>query len=194
MRMSGYCSGSDTLLGGLVQIQSGEYIVHSKTKGLVNRLYYSYSPYSEDKGWKDLEDNLTLTTLSILKKIIDSVDGRMIVIPLSGGYDSRAVASGLAHLGYKNIKCFSYGIKNNHESSVSQLVAKKLGFPWKFVELSRQIIREDYFSEEHADYLRFSNTFASVKVEHEYSAVRLLKISGWIPDDAIFINGMSGKF
>jgi len=194
MRMSGYCSGSDTLLGGLVQIQSGEYIVHAKNTGLINRLYYSYSPYSKDKDQKDLEDNLTVTTLSILQKIIDSVDERMIVIPLSGGYDSRVVASGLAHLGYKNIKCFSYGIKNNHESAISQLVAKKLGFPWKFVELSHQVVREDYFSEEHADYLKFSNTFASVQVEHEYSAVRLLKFSGWIPDDAIFINGMSGDF
>ena len=71
---------------------------------------------------------------------------------------------------------------------------QKLGYKWRFVELTHSTIRDDYNSNLHEEYHRYSNTFASVPVEHEYSAIRLLKESGWIPDDAIIVNGMSGDY
>ena len=77
---------------------------------------------------------------------------------------------------------------------ISRKVAEKLGYEWKFVKLTHGIISTDYHSELHDSYFSFSNTFSSVPVEHEFTAVRLLKESGWIPDDSIFVNGMSGDF
>ena len=71
------------------------------------------------------------------------------------------------------------------------MVADHLGYPWKFIELTHKIIQNDYVSDKHNDYLSFSNTFSSVQVEHEFSAVRLLKESNWVSDDAIFINELA---
>ena len=89
---------------------------------------------------KSTKKTLENVTLNILQKIIDSADGRVIVVPLSGGYDSRLVASGFAYLGYKNVKCFSYGQKNNFESLISKKVAKKLGYDWKFIKLTIYVV------------------------------------------------------
>jgi asparagine synthase (glutamine-hydrolysing) len=195
LRMSGYCTGNETLLTGLSQLQPGEYL-HLYDDNLVIQSYYTYRPFLADQTMlrASLKTSLTEITLNILKKIIHSANGRMIVIPLSGGYDSRVIVSGLFHLEYKNVKCFSYGQKNNFESKISEMVADHLGYPWKFIELTHKIIQNDYVSDKHNDYLSFSNTFSSVQVEHEFSAVRLLKESNWVSDDAIFINGMSGDF
>ena len=52
-------------------------------------------------------------------------------------------------------------------------------FDWKFVHLNHHIIKTDFASEEHSEYIAFSDTLASVPVEHEYSAIRSLKESGW---------------
>jgi len=196
LQMSGYCSGSATLLDCVKQLQSGEYLKFSNgTKPKVIS-YYNYHPANPDIISKkvELKKNLEATSIRILQKMIDSAEGRTIVVPLSGGYDSRFVASGLAYLGYKNVKCFSYGQNNNFEASISKKVSEKLGFDWKFIKLTHNIVRKDYHSELHQDYFSFSNTFSSVPVEHEFTAVRLLKESGWIPDNAIFVNGMSGDF
>ena len=195
-QMSGYCSGRSTLMNDLIQLQSGEYLKSDETCKLKFNQFYNYVPsipeFSTSK--RKLKNSLENVTLNILKKIIDSADGRTIVVPLSGGYDSRLVASGFAYLGYKNVKCFSYGKKNNFESLISKKVAKKLGYEWKFIRLTHEIIKTDYYSKLHQSYIKFSNTFCSVPVEHEFSAVRLLKKSDWIPKDAIFVNGMSGDY
>ena len=196
LQMSGYCSGSATLLDGVKQLQSGEYLKFSGCTKLEVGSYYTYHPANPVAITEkvELKRSLEAASIRVLQKIIDSAEGRAIVVPLSGGYDSRLVASGFAHLGYKNVKCFSYGQKNNFESLISRKVAEKLGYEWKFIKLTHDIVRTDYLSELHQDYFSFSNTFASVPVEHEFTAVHLLKESGWIPDDAIFVNGMSGDF
>ena len=46
-----------------------------------------------------------------MKKLSKSCEGKQIAIPLSGGYDSRLIASGLHKIGFKNVICFSYGLK-----------------------------------------------------------------------------------
>lgn len=196
LQMSGYCSGSVTLLTGVKQLQSGEYLKVTGESESEVISYYKYNPVNPAVITEKvkLKKSLETATKRILQKIIDSADGRTIVVPLSGGYDSRLVASGFFHLGYKNVKCFSYGQKNNFESLISRKVAEKLGYEWKFIKLTHGIVRADYHSELHDSYFSFSNTFSSVPVEHEFTAVRLLKESGWISDDAIFVNGMSGDF
>ncbi len=196
MSMSGFCSGDSTLISGLKQLQSGEYLKFENRKKLNILKYYKYHPINpmKDKSKLFLKKELELISIRIIQKIIDSAENRMILVPLSGGLDSRLVASGLAELGYKNVKCFSYGKKKNFESLTSEIIAKKLGYKWKFIELTHSRVRDDYNSSLHEEYHKYCNTFASVPVEHEYSAIRSLKESGWAPDDSIIVNGMSGDY
>ena len=59
-----------------------------------------------------------------IKNIIKDANGATIIIPLSAGLDSRLIASGLKNFNYNNVKCFSYGLKNNYETLSSKKFQK----------------------------------------------------------------------
>jgi len=70
---------------------------------------------------------------NVFSRLIESVQGRTIVIPLSGGYDSRSSAAILKKLGYGNVICFTYGRPESFEVQTSEKVAKDLGYKWCFI-------------------------------------------------------------
>ena len=55
-------------------------------------------------------ENITNT---IIKRIIDKYEGKKILVPLSGGLDSRLVLAKLVEHGYQNLEAVTYGINNN---------------------------------------------------------------------------------
>ena len=118
------------------QLRLFDSISNSEKNGLKKQgVYYQYKPWI---SFKDQPTSLDLAkvTLDILKKMIDSLNGRQVIIPLSAGNDSRLIASGLKHLGYENVKCYSYGMPDNFETKIAKIVADKLGYDFKFLPLS----------------------------------------------------------
>ncbi|EEH63788.1 hypothetical protein HMPREF0044_0807 [Gleimia coleocanis DSM 15436] len=61
--------------------------------------------------------------------------GRQLLIPLSGGADSRLLLAVLKELNAENVLCFTYGQPDSREAQISKSVAEGLGFKWIFVEL-----------------------------------------------------------
>ena len=96
---------------------------------------------------------LTHQIEKIIKKSIKEVNGKTVIIPLSAGLDSRLIASGLKHFNYKNVKCFSYGLKNNYEAKMSKKISEKLGYEWAFVEINHTA-RKFYQSKKYINYLK----------------------------------------
>ena len=126
--------------------------------------------------------------------IIKEAKGRRIIVPLSAGLDSRLIISGLKKYNYQNVKCFSYGHKNNFESLVAKRVAKKLGYEWKFVEIKYKDARNFYTSSKFNKYLNSANDGINVPVTHSLYAIdELLKVK-YINKNDIIINGNSGDF
>ena len=192
--MSGYTIGDKTLYNSINSLVAGQIVILKKPKSINKIQYYQYIPepfHSSNK--KRLEYELEQVTLDILKKTIDSLKGRQAVIPLSAGNDSRLIASGFKYLGYENVKCYSYGFEN-FESITSKIIADKLGYEWKLVKLSIKKEKKFYKSKEFEEYLKFSDVSLSIPVVRWLSTVRILKESGWIEEDAIFINGNTGDF
>ena len=192
--MSGYTIGDSTIYKSIKSLMAGQLVILRDSCKIKKIQYYQYLPESINYGDQShLETELKQVTLNILKKTIDSLDGRQVVIPLSAGNDSRLIASGFRHLGYENVKCYSYGFED-FESNTSKIVAKKLGYEWKLIKLSIRKEKSFYQSKEFKDYLDFSDVATSIPVVRWLSTVRILKESGWIDNNAIFINGNSGDF
>jgi asparagine synthase (glutamine-hydrolysing) len=191
--MSGYTIGDETLYESINALVAGQLVILKNLGGINKIQYYQYIPREEFDHKKNYKYELAQTTLNILQKTIDSLNGRQAVIPLSAGNDSRLIASGFKHLGYKNVKCYSYGF-SDFESDTSKIISEKLGYEWKLVELDGNKERQFYKSEEFKEYLCFSDTLTSIPVVRWLSTVRVLKESGWIDKDAVFINGNSGDF
>lgn len=192
--MAGYTISTDTLWNGLEQLGAGQCLIVDAA-GASRKRYHRYEPWradlSDDAG---LRLKLEEVTLNILNKVIASAAGRPIVVPLSAGLDSRLIASGLVHLGYRNLRCFAYGLPGNYEARASERIAAALGVPWRFHAYTPSVQRRFFASDLHRDYLAYADTCCSCPFVQDLGAIYELKRDGYIPDDAILINGNSGDY
>ena len=193
--MSGYTIGRKMLYQDLYQLTAGEFILFDNYNDIVRDYYYTYLPYElHGRDIELLSNQFTDVILESLQSVIDLACDRQIVVPLSAGKDSRLIVSGLKHLGYKNITCFSYGRKGQYEVKTASSVANKLGDPWYFIELNHRSQREFFQSSLFKEYLEKYNNLSGSQHIQEVSPVYQLINSGVISKDAIFINGNTGDF
>lgn len=194
--MAGYTVGRDTLHKSLQQLGPGEAALFTSTLGPVQRLqYHAWRPWMLEPGDPvRLEHHLREITLAILEKQISTLNGRTIALPLSAGYDSRLIASGLHHLGFKDVLCFSYGQCGGHEAETARQVAERLGFPWRFMATGPRRQARYFKSEYWAGYRDFSDDDTAIPFVQDMAAILDLREVGYLPDDCVFMNGNSGDF
>ncbi len=137
-RLTGYVTGDETLIANLQQIPAGHCFFDSgepSARGC--RRYYGFRHGSFASGsTEDLIDALVKTHERVFRRLLCDVGNRTIVVPLSGGYDSRLIGVMLRDLGCRNVLCYSYGINGNWESEISRELAAHLGFRWTMVPYS----------------------------------------------------------
>lgn len=196
--LTGYVTGEDTLYPEAKQLQAGEaltaYADGSKVIVEKNR-YYRYLHNIGKQIDKDTRAAaLDQVVINCIQRLIRWADGRGIVIPLSGGYDSRLIATTLKRLGYDRIVAFSYGRPGNKEAEISKWVAKCLDIPWHFVPYSNEAWWKWFHSEERVAYYRIAHNLASLPHIQDWPAVKMLKARGVIGPDAVFVPGHTGDF
>ena len=186
---SGYTIGARTLLSGIRQLQAGQMLLFGPEGP---RVHYYFRHFHTDCGRSfdkmPVEELLEISD-RVFTRLIDSCSGRQIVVPLSGGYDSRYIAAMLKRLGYDNVFCFSYGRSGSFEAKTSEIVAKRLGFRWAFVEYTHETWRKLLSNREYALY---ASNGCSLPHIQGIPALVALQESGAFEDDAIFVPGFCG--
>ena len=194
-QMSGYCINEGTLWKGIKNINPGSFIFIKNSEEYFLEKYFLYEPWSIiNMPYNKFKEQLKVEIKIVIKSLIRKANGKTIVVPLSAGLDSRLVASGLKHLNYTNVKCFSYGLKNNFESNASQIIAKKLGYNWKFVEINQRKAKKYFLSKEYKRFI--SNKVdgcAATSIQGVYAIDELIK-KDYISKEDIIVNGNSGDF
>jgi len=189
--MTGYVTGSDTLYPGVKQLQAGEYLIFNRIDKSVE--VNSYSNYTNSKELSfDKEtalNELDQIHINIFERLIESLNGRTAVLPLSGGYDSRVIAMMLKRLGYENVICFTYGRPGNWEAKVSKEIANSLDYEWIFVSYTPEKWRKWFASNARKRYFDISNGLTSLAHIQDHMAIEELKDKGLIPEDSVIIPG-----
>lgn len=196
--LAGYVTGSDTLFPNVKQLQAGECLIARQTEmgiKVETHRFYRFL-HEEPKTYSEphLRAELGRVTQKTMQRLIDHANGRQIVIPLSGGYDSRLIASMLKKLGYANVLCFTYGVLGNTESQYSKQVAESLGFSWVFIEYSKDLWRKEWYTPEAKAYRQMASGHVSLPHVQDWLAVKNLVAERRIDKDAIFVPGHSGDF
>ena len=193
--LTGYVTGSDTLFPNVKQIQAGECIFIEEIPEGINvkkHRYYQYiHSYPDSITEEELLNQHDEVLINIFNRLIEIAAGRTIVVPLSGGFDSRLIVLMLKRLGYDKVIAFSYGRPGNSESVVSKQIAENLGIRWEFVEYSNDLWYQWYHSKEYKRYESFAAQVTSVPHIQDWSAVWHLKENNKIPQDSIFVPGHS---
>ena len=194
--MAGMATGPYTLFRDIRALQAGECIVCDRSEGtLLPERYYRYlSTYDAPESVEQLVEELDALALTVFERVVESLSGRQVVIPLSGGLDSRLVAATFKRLGYDRVVCFSYGRPGNWESERSKAIADLLGFPWHMFPYTGALWREIIDSDEVMRYWAFAGNAVSAPGWDDWPAVRALRENPAIDEDAVIINGNSGDY
>ena len=191
--MSGYTIGRSIFYHGLNALEPGEAVIFSAgTQEPKRQRYFLYRPRPRDV--RASRRRLLDVTRGIFERMVETLDGRTVMVPLSAGLDSRLVVSALYELGYRNVQCFSYGQSGNHEARAGQQIAAQLGYPWTFIANSPQQQQVTFASDECRAFVAFADTLQAIPFQQDFHAIGELKRSGFAPDDAVFVNGQSGDY
>jgi asparagine synthase (glutamine-hydrolysing) len=192
---AGYVTGDETLIPGLRQIRAGHALLGTFGEGARQMRYYAFRhQHFLDEPADALIARLVDVHGRIFRRLLEDVGDRQLVLPLSGGYDSRLIAHSLREFGASNVLCYTYGLPGNWESRISRELAKYLGFDWTMVPYSAEkwrLVAEDAaFSRYFAD----AANFASLAHIQDWPAVQALVAQRKIAPDAVFVPGHSGDF
>ena len=135
---------------GQTMIENVKSLEHSSNieKDAQGKLVITQADDIAEKLWNPERHNGTEVFESIIAATSDWAGSQAdseIVLPLSGGFDSRLLAYSVR--GNKNVKSYSYGLSAKQENSFevvkAKQVAKSCEIDWRSIELD-EFLREDY--------------------------------------------------
>ncbi|WP_113930700.1 asparagine synthetase B family protein [Bacillus sp. P14.5] len=189
--ITGFTTNDKTLYEGVKQVEAGCYITEGTTSLEMHRYYSFYhAPLPDDIEL--LSQELESVLLDVFRDLSERTKNKTIVLPLSGGYDSRIIALLLKKFGNDNIIAFTYGKRQNKEAGVSEEIAKTLNIPWEFYEYKKEDWYSWYQSDKWNEYVEFAVNGSNLAHLQDWPAVTQLVQKH--SEELVFIPGHSGDF
>ena len=194
--MAGYVTGPDTLLARVGQLEAGEVRLWRDGSDTAEQA----SSYRHWPGQHDAQSpaqaraRLSDITDIAFARTIAKANGRTILVPLSGGLDSRLVLAKLAEHGHTNLRAFSYGPGRNADAAVAQRVAERLGVEWEFIATGTRQARTALSDNVRKEYGHFADGLCAVPNHQDLLALSVMRQRGRLPADAMIVNGQTGDF
>ncbi len=191
---SGYCIGQSTLIECIAQTQAAEILTLYSDYSKNSFSYFDFIPQKKLKpDFNTAKTELKKILFEIFTDYLPLLEYSQVVLPLSGGWDSRLIAFMLHELKIENVICFTYGKRDNAEVQISKQVAEKLNFKWIFVDYEA-LAFPNLYDKKLNDYLQFMANYSSMPFLQEYLAVKHLKENSLIPENSLIIPGHSADF
>jgi len=189
---SGLVGGSKTLLKDIFVLNAGESLCYENNilkkeffKEFLTDIFFNQTR-------KELKEKLKSVLDNAGKRLVQTLNGRPAVVPLSGGFDSRLIAYLLRKNNYKNVLCYTFGKKNSIEMNNAKRTAENLGYEWYFADYEKHFdksLPEDTLFQE---YINFSMNYICRAEEQDYYAVKELVELNKLSADTVFVPGHSG--
>lgn len=182
-----------TLFDNYFQIPAGQYLVIQDNDAYLKKYWqFSYAPQQIVDKEKAI-DVIYNGYAHLFKLCADIVGDRVVVIPLSGGYDSRLVLNGLLKAGIDKDKIvtFTCGIKGYEDSSLSKQVADAVGVKNYYINYDTPQARK-VFKTDFKNYALYACGLGAVPSMQEWYAVSELVRQKIIDEDCVFMPGYGG--
>lgn len=184
---AGFVTGTDTLLAGVHQTEQGAVVHIDRATGKARAVNHSLARFSEEADMvADPEEFTALLSEALdagLGRVLEDLDRRpgspRLVLPLSGGLDSRLLAAWLTlHGALDRTVAFTYGRPGSREVEVSRSVAEAVGLEWHAVEYVPADLREAWQTQDAADFLEYSYALGALPHVQDWYALRSLLARG----------------
>ncbi|HCS86940.1 MAG TPA: hypothetical protein DIW30_00385 [Bacteroidales bacterium] len=185
---SGAPFSGKTLVRDVLQISPGHYLRENGAQVA----YFHYEVKYKDLRTPTYEETRK-TVEDVFARIIQSCEGRQVVVPLSGGNDSRFILCMLRKAGYENVLCYTVGRLDSKECETAENVAKQLHYPIYHIDPTQaECLAMIHISKtSFTDYVRYVGNWGNWVWLFEYVALRWLQNRGLLSQNAIFIPGHS---
>jgi asparagine synthase (glutamine-hydrolysing) len=194
--LTGYVTGQDTLFATVKQLQAGECLLADTLAGqlqvITNRYFRFLHTEPSYFSRSEFEHQLDRIAKESVERLAAYADGRQIVIPLSGGYDSRLVALLLKRIGYENILSFNYCRARDPEATYSRQIANALGIPWLFVEYSSEKWRKAWQTTKRIDSERQGSGWSGLPNMQGWLALQELTEKRLLQSNCVLASGDGG--
>jgi asparagine synthase (glutamine-hydrolysing) len=182
-----YCTPeNETLLSNWQQLQAGEYAVVAKKDDSIS--IQTYFKHSSENSQPANAIQLKKAERKLAERIIAYAGERTILIPLSGGYDSRYLLTMLKENNCTNIICFTYGRKDSFEVTTAKTVAAALQVKWHFIEYTDELM-DVFLTDSWNGYSNLNHRYTSLPHEQDFFALWYLKENDLLPHNAVVLNG-----
>ncbi len=182
-----------TLFKNIEQVPAG--VVCSVTANGISYSDYWQFKYSNNQI---KEEAVAVETIkngydSLFAVCKELVGDNKVVIPLSGGYDSRLVLNGLLKNGVSKDKIitFTYGRVGYEDGVLSKQIADSMGVAHHFVDYCTKSARK-FFEKKYPEFAMYAGMAVSVPCIQEWYAVNELKARGVIDENCVFMPGYGG--
>lgn len=192
---AGFVSGADTLLVGVHQTEQGTIVRIDRATGRARTASYALARFSEESDMVvDPEEfsDLLLTALDAgMGRVLEDLAARpgspRLVLPLSGGLDSRLLVAWLTlHDALDRAVAFTYGRPGSREVEVSRKVAEAVGLEWHAVDYVPSDLREAWQTQDAADFLEYGYALGALPHVQDWYALRSLLERGVVrPGDVV---------
>ena len=186
LRNVGVVLGTDTLLRGVSQVPAGTTLELKTVAGQAAASLHSYDAFTPSVSAEDRLDlwisRVDLCLEKCLERLLHRVGRRRVVLPLSGGLDSRVLAFKLCQMGAPPAATFTYGTAGNDEAQVSHAVARALSLDWEFAPYTSERWKQAMGDPRFGEYVATAGRATGVPHVQDWPAVHDLGLG---PDDVV---------
>jgi hypothetical protein len=192
----GFFLDDDTYFEGQKVLKHATNYIFNDNKIVDSIKYFKWNYSPRDINLRQATEEFTELFESIVK---EQVDNRAVILPLSGGLDSRTQAAALKNIG-ANVNAYSYSFLNGHdETQYSERIAKISGFPFKNFTIEPGYLWKciDRLAEINQCYSEFTHPRQMAFVDNYASLGEVFSLGHWgdvlfddmgVPDDLPFQN------
>ena len=124
-----------------------------------------------------------------VERVLQDTDGRQLLVPLSGGLDSRLLAVWLKRHGARDVVTFTYGVPGSSEVAISRGVAEALELDWFTVDLDPAEVARTWAGPDGVDFQRRTWGLTSLPHVQDWYALLQMRRKALIDTDAVFLPG-----
>ncbi|WP_234416110.1 MULTISPECIES: asparagine synthase-related protein [unclassified Actinomyces] len=189
---TGFVVGNRTLVRG-VHATPAASTVHLHPDGtwestLWDSYRYSNDPITSEADYAAAYDEAMDRTVG---RLLEYAGDRQLVIPLSGGLDSRLLAIWLKRLKAPRVVAFTYGKPGARETGISRNVADALGIDWFSIDLDPGEVARRWATTQAAVFQAATWGMTSLPHVQDWYALTSIRERSLIADDAVLLPGFA---
>ena len=187
---AGFTPGTRTLAHEVYATPAGS-VVELRSDGTWSSRSWETYRYDTDPitSPEEFADAFRTALDTAVERVLQETDGRQLLVPLSGGLDSRLLAVWLKRHGARDVVTFTYGVPGSTEVAISRGVAEALEMDWFTVDLDPTEMARTWAGPDGVDFQKRTWGLTSLPHVQDWYALLQMRRNALIDTDAVFLPG-----